>query len=1464
MGTTGQASRSSGTITSPLGKLPVSPGLYWRRRPWLRQLGRRCFAASAAPEPAPQQGGTQEGLYGRQAEIVAAWGAASQAAAAQHGVLLRRSSLLQPTVPPRVQRWQQLDGLINPAAPGGAPSRVLPLGWVPAKPAVQQPVPAPPVTPAVAAVPQGMCLLEGTVQKVQFRCSNTAYSVLRVQVTTSPELEAAAAAAGAGALLAPKGRHGSRGSSTSPSSGTSSASAVPYRPRKVTLPVVGSLPTVAVGQRLRFTGSWGEHRQYGWQFKASDIEELSPQNDSDLVAYLAGGAIPGVGPVMAQRLVDKWGPEVEAVLDSPSAVEMLVKCDKVGAKTAEKIKAGWDMSRGTREGVMFLREHGVPIPLAQRVADKWGASTRALVERDPYAALAGLGLGFNKVDQLAARIGAPADLVSRGALALQDILSAAAAEDGHVYLPWKLLEPKARRLLVDAGRNHGHPWVHAEALHLVAQHMHAGQSGLVAEAPPLALLLEAEAGSAAGGAAAATEPTLADALAAEISAGQGGRERTQQQQQGVQEAVGRVHPKLEGEAEYASYLRGKISGLSEQLFQSMWDTLGPSVVAVLDSPPAEACRQLKRCRRIGPKTAERFKSRWDASFGVDSSGAGSGGGKSLGLRVEDLMAKPPAVDWAWGPETRCYSPALHQAEEMVTAVALQKASAYKPPSAAQLHRVRAWLARNETEDPSVLELSEGQRAAIEVAASAPIMVLTGGPGCGKTSTVQTIVKLWGAQGKLVRICAPTGRAAQRMGAIQGIEPCTIHRLLRYQPRRGPGSDASSAAPSSHAEDAAADEAALGSEGAGAFEHGPDNPLPAGAVLVDEASMLSLPLAAALFGALTPRCQLVLVGDVDQLPPVGPGSVLDSLIQSGLVPVVDLREIFRQAAESCIITSAVAVRRGEAPALHPVRPTPQDLDAAPSDALWVEADSSEQVPAMVRQTVQALVITPMRKGQAGTISLNPLLQQFLNPPHPQRPEVPRHAGGGSAAGTAAPSVFRLRDRVIQLVNNYDKDIFNGDQGTVVEASPLERKLVVRFPKTPTADSPADHVDVTYQGQELSQLELAYAVTVHKAQGGEARHVILALSRHHGRMLTRRLLYTGLTRAKEQLIVVAPGGPDSPVAQAVQRAEYGARLSSLEERLLAGGDSRGLGQHQPRVFSNESEVLQLHQAELAEAESILQPHHQLPGHEAQRGQQQQPQQQPQQQQLLESQEQPQLQLLPHPHLGSSAGTSGSSERLAIDRSQPAPAAAAEAESGTAGKGRSRGRPRKPPAAADEAASGAATSSRKARKLRPCTQEDASRVLQSLSGAAASNAAYLLEHHKLPPKVVEDHLAPLLNNRPQQELRTTLPAVLALLQEELCGKGGGGLPAPALAPAQLAAHAPQVLLSTPEEVRQRLEFLQGLPDGGSRLAEKARNRLGNGGAGGPAVPAGSRSLVDELVTLRAICATMQQQEAARRRAA
>ncbi len=424
---------------------------------------------------------------------------------------------------------------------------------------------------------------------------------------------------------------------------------------------------------------------------------------------------------------------------------------------------------------------------------------------------------------------------------------------------------------------------------------------------------------------------------------------------------------------------------------------------------------------------------------------------------------------------------------------------------------------DQVEQRQHLTYAPQQREAVRLAARSQIMLLTGGPGTGKTTSLRGILGLFEATGVKTDLAAPTGRAAKRLSDLCGVEATTIHRLL------GAGYDPAS--------------------GQLAFSKDEDEPLAADAVIVDEMSMVDIPLMASLLKALKGGCRLVLVGDPDQLPSVGPGQLFDHLIRSGKIPLVRLTEIFRQAQESAIVMNAHAVDQGQCPDLHNRgkdffflrRPDPEQAVETIVDLCVRRLPQNMGIPAD-----QIQVLSPTRKYIAGTGNLNTALQAALNPPAPDRRE--KQYGGFT---------FREGDRVMQIRNNYDimwrehrgsrggMGIFNGDIGVIESIDSRSELMTINF----------EGRVAEYTSDMLSELEPAYAMTVHKAQGSEYRAVILAAVNGAPKLLTRGVLYTAITRAKDLLIIV---GEEGVIAKMVANDRQTRRYSGLRARLMAEDD------------------------------------------------------------------------------------------------------------------------------------------------------------------------------------------------------------------------------------------------------------------------------------------------------------------------
>jgi len=422
-----------------------------------------------------------------------------------------------------------------------------------------------------------------------------------------------------------------------------------------------------------------------------------------------------------------------------------------------------------------------------------------------------------------------------------------------------------------------------------------------------------------------------------------------------------------------------------------------------------------------------------------------------------------------------------------------------PLPALEIEAALGWV-----EKKMEIALAQSQRDALRQATTSKVLVITGGPGVGKTTIVRGILGIFAAKGLCCTLCAPTGRAAKRLADTTGQAARTIHRLLEFDPAGG------------------------------GFKRNREHPLDLDLLIVDEASMVDIVLMNQLVRAVPPGACLVLVGDVDQLPSVGPGTVLADIIASGVVPVVRLTEIFRQAGQSRIVQAAHRVNHGEMPETG-------STDRL-SDFYFIEAETPETIIermiALVRERIPARfgldplrdvqVLTPMNRSELGARNLNSRLQEVLNPVLPEK-------GRGEAAEVQRYGwTFRVGDKVLQTVNNYQKEVFNGDIGRITALDLVDQELAVDF----------EGRTVVYDFGELDELALAYALTVHKSQGSEYPAVILPLHTQHYLMLQRNLLYTGITRGKQLVVLV---GSRKALGLAVRRQDTSQRCSALRWRL-----------------------------------------------------------------------------------------------------------------------------------------------------------------------------------------------------------------------------------------------------------------------------------------------------------------------------
>jgi len=703
--------------------------------------------------------------------------------------------------------------------------------------------------------------------------------------------------------------------------------------------IVGTIPFVAEGDELVVYGKWIHNPKYGRQFQVSQFEKHLPSDSAAILRYLSSGAVKGIGPKKAKKLVELFGEDTFDVLENHP--DWLTQIPGISRRMAEEISEEFRRQAGVRGAMMFFRDF-FGAALTVRIYNAWGARAVEKAKANPYALCAEIeGIGFEKADAMAERLGVARDGIERVKSGILYVLSYNQSANGHTCLPEEMLREAAAKLLeVEASR--------------------------------------------------------------------------------VEEAMASL--------------------LSE--------------------------RQIRKMRTL-TKAGERVFVYDRTAYGWE---------RTIAERLVLL-------------DRQC--------------VRIENAD------------INGFIRREERN--GIISYAQLQKEAIASALENGVMVLTGGPGTGKTTVVRALLRIFASMDLRVALAAPTGRAAKRLSEATSSEAKTVHRLLEMSFSEGKRAE---------------------------FARNEQNRLEEDVIIVDESSMLDAPLTAALLQAIKPGARVILIGDADQLPSVGPGNVLRDIIASGRFATVALTEIFRQAQNSLIVTNAHAINRGEIP----------QLDVKDNDFFYLARESDRDIALTVADLCRnrlprtygaeivggIQVICPSRRGESGTESLNRILQATLNPPayHKREHKI-------------RDVVLREGDRVMQIRNNYDLiwergeetgcGVFNGDIGIIEEIDVEEKRLSVAF----------DDRHVSYDFSGLDELELAYAVTVHKSQGSEYPVVILPLGDAAPMLQTRNLFYTAVTRAQKMVILV---GRRAVAEAMVRNNRQSMRYTGLAGRLYVRGDAR----------------------------------------------------------------------------------------------------------------------------------------------------------------------------------------------------------------------------------------------------------------------------------------------------------------------
>ena len=857
---------------------------------------------------------------------------------------------------------------------------------------------------------------------------------------------------------------------------------------------VGIMPEVHVGSVLRLGGSWKVDAKYGRQFAAETFEETLPATVYGIEKYLGSGLIKGIGPKNASKIVKAFGEDTLRVIEEEP--ERLLSVSGIGRARVQRIKSSWDEQQEIRNIIVFLQGKDVSTSHATKIFKTYGNDSIRVVTENPYRLADDIwGIGFKTADTIAEKMGFGKERFERlrsGLLYTMNRLS----EDGHCYATREMLIRAGTELLrVEDVRLRDALTEVIRCQDLITQEIPRAPSENVTDGSPLYQISRntgtgagtgIAAGSGAGTTAGASTSTTAGTFTGTSVSTAAGASAAKGNAAFGNAAIGNAANS--GAVSRNAADGSVVSGNAANSNAIRDDSLNRNAASGNISTGNSISRNAANCGTASGNFAVGNAANSGAVFRNAADGSVVSGNAANGSAVYGNAAFSnalAAVD-SVTDETAIYLPTFYFAEKGV-ARRLREILAGETAYSDQVCDAALQKAA------SVLQYDDTQLRAIRTALCSKIMILTGGPGTGKTTTTLGILTAFQSLGARLLLAAPTGRAAKRLTETTGMEAKTIHRLLETKPPDG-------------------------------YQRNADHPLQGDVLIVDECSMIDLMLMYNLLKAVPDSMQLILVGDVDQLPSVGAGNVLRDLIDSGVFPTVRLTRIFRQAQTSRIITNAHRINQGQQPDLSNGKDTDFFFMERPEPEQAVETIVElvcRKLPQYYEIAPQAIqVLTPMQRGAVGAARLNEVLQKALNP----------QSDGMGRGGY----YFKSGDKVMQIRNNYEKEVFNGDIGRVVRLDFSEKTLTALF----------DDREVVYDVTELDELTLSYATTIHKSQGSEYPVVIIPLMMSHFVMLQRNLVYTGVTRAKKGLVIV---GQKKALRYAVNQASAQKRNTLLKERL-----------------------------------------------------------------------------------------------------------------------------------------------------------------------------------------------------------------------------------------------------------------------------------------------------------------------------